>query len=215
MVRQQRAIATHENIIQAGARLFSRKHYESVRIAELMAEAGITQGGFYFHFPDGKKGVAEELVTRQDGRFAELRDATIANTDLDGLSALIGFLRTIVSEIERDVVVRAGLRLVNQASEHFPGVAQMPHPSWNEAIERALDKAKADGSLRSDVDTAVTARALVLLFIGAQTSSFANDQWQNLSDLADTLVGFMLTSIAAGGREDVAGASLHARDDNP
>lgn len=199
MAKQDRAIATRENIIQAGARLFAHKHYESVRMAELLSEAGITQGGFYFHFPDGKKTVAEEIITRQDGRFAEIRDAAIADTGLDGLSALTAFLRTVVREIENDVVMRAGLRLVIQASEHFPDVAHMPHPSWYQAVERALNQAEADGSLRPDVDTAVVARGLVLLFIGAQTSSFVNDQWQSVTRTADTLVAFLLTSIAAPG----------------
>lgn len=197
MAKQGRAIATRENIVQAGARLFAQKHYESVRMAELLTEAGITQGGFYFHFPEGKKAVAEEIIARQDGRFTELRDAAIADTSLDGLSALIAFLRTIVSEIENDVVIRAGLRLVIQASEHFPEVAHMPHPSWNDAIEAALNKAEVEGSLRPGVDTTVAARGLVLLFIGAQTSSFISDQWQSFTELADTLVDFLRTSITA------------------
>lgn len=199
MAKQARAITTRENIVQAGARLFAQKHYESVRMAELLTEAGTTQGGFYFHFPDGKKTVAEEIIARQDGRFTELRDTAIADTSLDGLNALITFLRTIVSEIENNVVMRAGLRLVIQASEHFPEVAHMPHASWNDAIEAALKKAEAEGSLRPGVDTTVAARGLILLFIGAQTSSFINDQWQSMTSLADTLVDFLRTSIAAPG----------------
>lgn len=199
MAKQDRAITTRENIVQTGARLFAQKHYESVRMAELLTEAGITQGGFYFHFPEGKKTVAEEIIARQDGRFTELRDAAIADTSLDGLSALIMFLQTVVNEIENNVVMRAGLRLVTQASEHFPEVAHMPHPSWNDAIEAALKKAEAEGSLRPDVDTTIAARGLVLLFIGAQTSSFINDQWESVTDLANTLVDFLRTSIAADG----------------
>ena len=46
---------TRENIVQAGAQLFAQKHYESVCMAELLTEAGITQGGFYFHFPRGEE----------------------------------------------------------------------------------------------------------------------------------------------------------------
>ncbi|QMU98487.1 TetR/AcrR family transcriptional regulator [Microbacterium esteraromaticum] len=199
MAKQERAIATRENILQAGARLFSRKHYEAVRIAELLAEASVTQGGFYFHFPTGKKGVAEELILRQDGRLTAVREAAVADADLDGLSALILFLRRIVTEIEHDIVMQAGLRLVIQAAENFPEVAHMPHPSWNAAIEGALMKAQADAVLRDGVDAVSTARALVLLFIGAQTSSFINDQWRNASATADVLVQFILTSIAAPG----------------
>ena len=127
------------------------------------------------------------------------------------MSALIFFLRTIVSEVETNVVMRAGLRLVIQASSHFPAVAHMPHLGWNDAFEAALRNAEVEDSLRPGVDTTVTVRGLILLFIGAQTSSFingkwqmangkwqmANGKWQSMTDLAETLVYFLRTSIAA------------------
>lgn len=50
----------------------------------LLPEVGFTQGGLYFHFPEGTDAVAKEIIRRQDSRFAELRDAAIANAHLDG-----------------------------------------------------------------------------------------------------------------------------------
>ena len=217
MARQERALATRAAILQAGARLFVRKHYDGVRIADLLAEANVTQGAFYFHFPGGKHDVAEALITLQEARFTELRDAATAPgatpvaptappragsghpVPADGLSALITFLRALVAEIDRDPIVRAGLRLLLEAAEHFPDIAQLPHPSWHAAIELGVRTAQRDGSLRPGLDPEVTAKALVFLFIGAQISSFVNDSWQTLAELGETLVAFITGSLAAPG----------------
>ncbi|MCT1550047.1 hypothetical protein [Brevibacterium casei] len=37
---------------------------------------------------------------------------------------------------------------------------------------------------------------LVLLFIGAETSSFVNDQWRNATEIADNIVDFLLCTVA-------------------
>ena len=73
MAQQKRARATRDSIIRAGAVVFGRQHFDSVRIADLLREIRGTQGGFYFHFT-GKKQVAEELIRRQEQAFVELRD---------------------------------------------------------------------------------------------------------------------------------------------
>ncbi len=199
--KQERALATRALILQAGARLFVRKHYDGVRIAELLAEANVTQGAFYFHFPRGKKDVAEALITLQEQRFTALRDAATRPQEgtSDALSALVTFLRALIGEIDRDPVVRAGLRLVLQASEHFPETAHLPHPSWIEAIEVGLRNAELDGSLRPGLDPSVTAQSLVFMFIGAQTSSFVNDSWHTVTAHGETLVSFVATTIGADG----------------
>jgi TetR/AcrR family transcriptional regulator, transcriptional repressor for nem operon len=41
---------TRERIVRSARRLFSRKGFAEVTIDEIMAEAGLTRGGFYRHF---------------------------------------------------------------------------------------------------------------------------------------------------------------------
>lgn len=52
MPRASRADAArhHEEVIEAAARLFRERGIESVSVPEVMAEAGLTRGGFYKHF---------------------------------------------------------------------------------------------------------------------------------------------------------------------
>ncbi|GAA3645849.1 TetR/AcrR family transcriptional regulator [Microbacterium marinilacus] len=195
MPKQERGIATREAILQAGARVFGRMHYERARVADILAEAGITQGGFYFHFPGGKKQVAEELILRQDAAFAELRDAAAAEGE--GISALVAIGRALGRHLQADAVARAGVRLVTQAPEEFPGVAQLVNPSWLQALESTLERARADGSLHRGVDIPRAARSLVYLFNGTHASSYVSDGWEALPDAVETAIEFAVQALAA------------------
>ena len=48
---QQRSEETKANILEAANRLFSRMGYDSTGVAEICAEAGVSKGAFYHHFP--------------------------------------------------------------------------------------------------------------------------------------------------------------------
>jgi len=54
--------ATHKKIVDIAARTFREEGLDSVGIAGLMAQAGLTHGGFYAHF-DSKEALVQEAVT--------------------------------------------------------------------------------------------------------------------------------------------------------
>ncbi len=49
-VSKAQAQANRANIVSAASRLFRERGYDGVGVAELMAAAGLTHGGFYKHF---------------------------------------------------------------------------------------------------------------------------------------------------------------------
>src|SRR5258707_2044610 len=50
LTKAQRA-ENHDRIVRVAARLFREKGVDGVGIDEIMAEAGLTHGAFYGHFP--------------------------------------------------------------------------------------------------------------------------------------------------------------------
>lgn len=113
MAKQERAIATREALILAAAKVFARTHFESARIADILQEASVTQGAFYFHFPEGKKQIAEVLIQRQNDKFIELRDS-LAASGLDGLSGIVALSGALGKALQSDPVAQAGIRLVSR-----------------------------------------------------------------------------------------------------
>jgi TetR/AcrR family transcriptional repressor of nem operon len=50
-VSREQAEANHQAIEDAASRLFRERGLDAVSVAEVMADAGLTHGGFYAHFP--------------------------------------------------------------------------------------------------------------------------------------------------------------------
>jgi len=76
-ITKQRAAENRERVLDEAARLFREKGFDGVAVAELMAAAGMTHGGFYNHF-----GSKDELEARACARlFAKsvARIASVAN----------------------------------------------------------------------------------------------------------------------------------------
>ena len=61
MAVQTRAMATRQRIIDASVDLFYRKGYASVVLADIVSEANVTTGAFYYHF-DSKEEVGAEII---------------------------------------------------------------------------------------------------------------------------------------------------------
>ena len=76
--------------IDTAARLFRRRGYDGVGLAEIIAEADAPKGSFYHHFPDGKEELAEHALRRSAGRFLKTIDQLFgsAPTFPDGVKAL-------------------------------------------------------------------------------------------------------------------------------
>ncbi len=55
------AAETRQALVDAGHRLFVTAGYSAVTAEALVAEAGLTRGALYHHFPDGKPGVFEAV----------------------------------------------------------------------------------------------------------------------------------------------------------
>ncbi|WP_349884953.1 TetR/AcrR family transcriptional regulator [Microbacterium sp. WHRI 7836] len=194
MPKQDRAIATREALLLGAARVFARLHFESARVADILAESSVTQGAFYFHFPDGKREIAEALIRRQDEQFVALRDH-LATSDIDGIAGILALSRTLGEALRSDPIAQAGIRLVTQASTVFPDVARLPDPTWLDAISSFLHRANGEGALRKDVNIATASQAIVYMFTGAQVSSFVNDSWTQLPDALASVESFVLRSL--------------------
>jgi AcrR family transcriptional regulator len=66
---------TRERILEAARVLFNRHGYDRVTIDQVMAEAGLTRGGFYAHFSCKEDLFADAMTSFLEGRGARWRAA--------------------------------------------------------------------------------------------------------------------------------------------
>lgn len=62
--------AAHERIVEVGAGAIRRHGFNGIGIADLMKQAGLTHGGFYFHFAS-REAMLAELINRAGAQAVE------------------------------------------------------------------------------------------------------------------------------------------------
>ncbi|MGO4158780.1 TetR/AcrR family transcriptional regulator [Cupriavidus sp. YAF13] len=85
--------ATHERIVEAGARAIRRCGYDGIGIADIMRQAGLTHGGFYVHFAS------------REAMLAELADRAGA----DAIATFLRMTAAVAAEQSQQALLRAYL----------------------------------------------------------------------------------------------------------
>ena len=85
---------THERILASAGKVFRRRGYSGAGVDAVMAEAGLTHGGFYAHFAS-KEALFAETVVSALGRTAELMGTGSENRN--GVSWLRAAVRRYLS----------------------------------------------------------------------------------------------------------------------
>jgi TetR/AcrR family transcriptional regulator, transcriptional repressor for nem operon len=90
--------ASHERIVKTASRRMRRDGINSVSVAELMNEAGLTHGGFYRHFDSREHLVAEAI----DTALAQGSERIQAAAKLGGPEGLAAIIDGYLSRLHRD-----------------------------------------------------------------------------------------------------------------
>ncbi|WP_349970005.1 TetR/AcrR family transcriptional regulator [Pseudomonas caspiana] len=81
-ITKAQSIANRAHIVETASELFRERGYDGVGVAELMATAGFTQGGFYKHFgskADLMAEAAENSLSQSLARTCDLDVSTFVN----------------------------------------------------------------------------------------------------------------------------------------
>jgi TetR/AcrR family transcriptional regulator, transcriptional repressor for nem operon len=86
-VSKEQAILNRQHIVQVAARLYREHGLSGIGVADLMAQAGVTHGGFYGHFAS-KDALAGEAAASAFIKSAEKWEAIIAGHGASQRAAL-------------------------------------------------------------------------------------------------------------------------------
>ena len=96
---KEEAAATRRKIVETAARQFRKHGVAGIGIADLMAKADLTHGGFYRHFDSKDQLVAEACRHALEGTTREMATAADKAPDGRGLETL---LRRYLHKVHRD-----------------------------------------------------------------------------------------------------------------
>lgn len=92
---------THKKVVEAAARRFRKDGIESTGVVDLMADVGLTHGGFYAHFPSKETLVKEALAAASIKSRSHLQ-GQIDTARAEGRDPLEAIVRSYLTTLHRD-----------------------------------------------------------------------------------------------------------------
>lgn len=120
--------------LETAERLFRTQGYAATGLTQILDESGSPKGSFYFHFPNGKDGMAAEVIERYGARGRALIEHLSGRAKGDAP----GFVHALCDAFEHEMTrseFRLGCAIQNLAAEKAPG---------DPVLSQALDDAMTD-----------------------------------------------------------------------
>jgi AcrR family transcriptional regulator len=198
-LKQERAVATREMIIQGAAELFSEFGYPVSSISDIASHTGVTQGAIYFHFTS-KNAIGEEIIKRQHELSIGIGQQILAEKR-PGAEKIVLVTREVAHQLTTQPIVRAGLRLSTESAMFFPGYAKTPYLDWIKTCEDIFREGIADGDVKDSEDPRALGRLTVNMFVGTQVVSAILTNWEDLFDELPMMWKKILPSIIVEERQ--------------
>jgi AcrR family transcriptional regulator len=187
MAEQERAIRTRRTILLAAAKVFQEHGYRAATISQILAEAAVTKGALYFHFPS-KEDLAQEVLLSQNREFF-VPDCVYK------VQEVVDMVLLHTCRLQRDPMVQAAVRLAVDQFAHGLNRTE-PFVRWDSLVEERLEKAQAQDELLPHIVPAETASVLVGAYSGVQSLSQAVSEHQDLYTRVTALLRHLLPSVA-------------------
>ncbi len=177
---ERRAGNTRHRLIAAASRQFAHRPYSVVSLDDILAEAELTKGAMYFHFPS-KQALALAIIDD----LTEMSNAAITELlarKMSGLETLIDLVYLLAVQDTQHEVARAGGRLL----ESLDNTTDMPTTlwqSWIDFVTTLIQKAIAEGDVIQDKDPVDVAKMLVALMVGTRRVGEPDQPEQHLDNL--------------------------------
>ena len=183
--RRSDAVANRGLIVEAARAELSRSNGAAadLKLHRVAKSAGVAQGTLYRHFPP-REHLLAEVYRHELTQLVEAVPALLA--EHPPLRALTGWLERLV-EYAR---VKRGVMMAIEASAWL-NLSSDQHHRLDEALEMLLDRGKAAGQVREDVDAAD-----VILLLGA-LSRIPAAEWDTR---ANTIVAVIVDGLRPGSR---------------
>jgi AcrR family transcriptional regulator len=154
------------HLLDTAMQLLVEKGYARTTMSDVAKAAGVGRGTVYWHFPS-KDDLFLNAVEHEFGRLDEALAATLTEPGppLDKLEFLFGASFELIGEAPNlfhaffSVLSGAGEEMQTRMEAWFAEV----YGRYNSLVEGLLEEAKAEGTVRADLDSSVAAAAIVAM----------------------------------------------------
>lgn len=165
------ALATRELILDAAERVFHQRGVSRTSLQEIAKDAGLTRGAIYWHFENKGElfhAMMERVTLPMMARMSELT----VDDERDPLAKIRRNTAEALHQIAHDAQVRRVFEIATQKVEYVDELQSLRErhiAGRNECIDdtqHLLEKARALGQLRADLDVRVATLGMFALIGG-------------------------------------------------
>jgi TetR/AcrR family transcriptional repressor of nem operon len=162
---------TRQSILDTARRIVAQKGFAAVGLNEVLAEAGVPKGSFYYYF-NSKDAFGEAMMKSYFDDYLTTMDRIVADTDKSSAEHLMRYWQNfydtqIVDGCQgRCLVVKLGAE-VSDLSETMRMAMKVGTTAIVDRVEQMIISGLADGSLSVDASPRTTAEALYDTWLGA------------------------------------------------
>lgn len=203
--RKRAPEATRERLLAAAFEEIHRHGFQAASIDSILATTGLTKGALYHHFTD--KSALGHAVVDEVVRGLTLRRWTtpVTESTTDPISAIQSALRNVIAESDaRPELIELGCPLNNLTQEmspldeQFRGRLSATFELWTGEFAAALQRGRADGSVRGDVDPRAAADFIVASIEGSFGLAKSAKSVRILRSNLEQLCGYLESLRARG-----------------
>ena len=189
---------TRRAIVAAAMEVFAIRGYRSSALAEIATRVGITPGGILYHF-GSKEALLAAVIAERDRRATDLV-VDLGIKDVDSLHDLVAIAR--LGEREPGLAALHTVLQVENLTPDSPAHTYFLDRSRTvrEWLERILQRGRASGDVRADVDCAAKAAELIAFMDGAAVV-WLLDPKVSLVDLYRSYLDTFIASVRRPGAE--------------
>ena len=189
---------TRQKLLMAAFEEMYRRGFQGASLDTILAQAGVTKGALYHHFPD-KAALGYAVVDEVVRSLLLERWLGLLNESTDPVTALQRTLRhraaaLTIPELELGCPLNNLAQEMSPLDERFRRVVNATFETWRNGFARALERGRAEGYVRRDVDARKVATFLVAaiegsygLAKGARSAAILRSNLEQLDAFLETL----------------------------
>ena len=161
---QQRSEETRGRILDAAVRRFAIAGYDAASVDDICAEAGVSKGAFYHHYPT-KQAIFLALMQGWLGMIDLGLDATRRETVPGTLVEMTNLLPGVFAAAEDRLPIFLEFWLQASRDEKVWKALIAPYHHYQETFTKLVEDGMAEGSLKP-VEAKVASQVIVSLAVG-------------------------------------------------
>lgn len=200
---QQRSEETRANLLDAAVRRFSLEGYHAASVDGICAEAGVSKGAFYHHFPSKQAlfiALLEGWLKTVDAGLEAIRQPTVPETFVH----MTHLLPAIFAAADDRLPMY--LEFWTQASrdETIWAATIAPYRHYSEYFTELIREGVAEGSLKADVDAPAAARVVLSLAVGLFLQGVLDPQGADWQKVAEESMQVLMNGLVQPERREVS-----------